>query len=110
MKKLSKSSVIIIVCTLLLAMFGCVMVYSASKHSALVNYSDEFFYLKTSSKGMNIDSYRETYKDNKLINTQLLRQDRYKVQNAIKVFGSKPRELINPSHSCDERNLQNLII
>ncbi len=47
MKKTAKiDSIIIIVCTLILVIFGCVMVYSASKYSAVVNYGDEFFYLK----------------------------------------------------------------
>ncbi len=41
-----KNSIIIIVCTLALAIFGCIMVYSASKYSAVVNYGDQFFYLK----------------------------------------------------------------
>ena len=41
-----KNSVIILVCTLALAIFGCIMVYSASKHSALLQYNNEFFYLK----------------------------------------------------------------
>ncbi len=41
-----QNSLVILFCTLLLAVFGCVMVYSASKYSALVNYGDQFFYLK----------------------------------------------------------------
>ena len=41
-----KNSYIILICTLALAIFGCIMVYSASKYSASVNYQDEFFYLK----------------------------------------------------------------
>ncbi len=41
-----KNSIIILICTLTLAIFGCIMVYSASKYSASVNYNDEFFYLK----------------------------------------------------------------
>lgn len=42
----SKNSLIILICTLTLAIFGCIMVYSASKYSATVNYGDQFFYLK----------------------------------------------------------------
>ncbi len=45
MKK-SKNSIIILVCTLALGIFGCIMVYSASKYSAVVHYDDQFFYLK----------------------------------------------------------------
>ncbi len=47
MKLLSrKNSIIIFACTFALAIFGCVMVYSASKHSAFHQYGDKFFYLK----------------------------------------------------------------
>lgn len=53
MKKLaSKNSVIIFCCTLFLVIFGCVMVYSASKYSATVNYNDQFFYLKKQILGV----------------------------------------------------------
>ena len=44
--KQSKSSIIILCCTVLLAVFGCIMVYSASKYSATVQYNNQFFYLK----------------------------------------------------------------
>ncbi|MBE5741246.1 MAG: putative lipid II flippase FtsW [Clostridiales bacterium] len=47
-----KNSLIILFCTLALAIFGCVMVYSASKYSATVNYGDEFFYLKKQILGV----------------------------------------------------------
>lgn len=40
-----KFSIIIIACTILLSIFGCIMVYSASKYSAMVNYGNRFFYL-----------------------------------------------------------------
>lgn len=40
------NSYIILICTLILTIFGCVMVYSASKYSATVQYNDQFFYLK----------------------------------------------------------------
>lgn len=53
-KTLNKDSLIIIICTLALVIFGCIMVYSASKYSALVNYSDEFFYLKKQIIGVAI--------------------------------------------------------
>lgn len=45
-KPASKNGAIIFICTFLLVTFGCVMVYSASKHSAELNYNDQFFYLK----------------------------------------------------------------
>ena len=50
--KLQKDSIIIIVCTVLLAVFGCIMVYSASKYSANVNYGNQFFYLKKQILGV----------------------------------------------------------
>lgn len=40
------NSYIILISTLILTIFGCVMVYSASKYSATVQYNDQFFYLK----------------------------------------------------------------
>ena len=53
MKKFaSKNSIIIFGCTLFLVTFGCVMVYSASKYSAIVNYNDQFFYLKKQVLGV----------------------------------------------------------
>jgi len=81
-----------------------------NQYSDKVMFDDEFFYLKTANKGMTVASYRETYFNNELISSQLLRQDKYKVQNAVKVFGSKPREVINPSHLYDAHSLQSWII
>jgi len=51
-KLLSKNSIIIFCCSLFLVCFGCVMVYSASKYSATVNYNDQFFYLKKQILGV----------------------------------------------------------
>ena len=44
-KKNRKNSIIIFLCTMFLVVFGCVMVYSASKHSAIQQYNNQFFYL-----------------------------------------------------------------
>lgn len=44
--KTKKNSIILIVCVLILSVFGCIMVYSASKYSASVQYNNQFFYLK----------------------------------------------------------------
>ena len=41
-----KNSIIIITCALALAIFGCIMVFSASKYSATVQYGNSTFYLK----------------------------------------------------------------
>ncbi len=46
LKHSRKNSIIVLCCTIILVVFGCVMVYSASKYSATVNYNNEFFYLK----------------------------------------------------------------
>ncbi len=46
-KKLSKTSIILVVCVLFLAIFGAVMVYSASSYSSQVNYGNsEYFLIK----------------------------------------------------------------
>lgn len=57
-----------------------------------VYYDDEYFYLKRGSKGMEIKTYRETYLNNQLITTELLRHDRFRVQNHVKIVGAKTRE------------------
>ena len=56
-----------------------------------VVFEDESFYLKKPSRGMEVKSYRETYQNGVLTNKQLLRYDKFKVQNAVKVFGTKKR-------------------
>ncbi len=56
-----------------------------------VIYEDESFYLKRASKGMDVKSYRECYKNGELIKKELLRTDKFKVQDAIKIYGSKKR-------------------
>ena len=45
MIKTYKNSIIIAVCTIILVATGVVMVYSASKYSADVNYGNKFFYM-----------------------------------------------------------------
>lgn len=62
------------------------------EHLDKVEFEDEFFYLKTASKGMEIKSFREKYVDGTLVEKELLRNDKFKVQNAIKVYGAKKRE------------------
>lgn len=61
------------------------------EHLDKVLYEDEFFYFKTGSKGMEIKSFREKYVNGELVNTEHLRHDKFKVQNAIKMFGIKKR-------------------
>ena len=62
-----------------------------NEYTDKVIYEDESFYLKKASKGMEVKSYRECYKNGVLVDKQLLRFDKYKVQNAVKVFGTKKR-------------------
>ena len=50
--KLRKNSIIITICAV--ALFGCVMVYSASKYSATVQYGNQYFYLKKQIMGVAI--------------------------------------------------------
>lgn len=46
MIKSNKYSIIIIICTVVLVAIGVVMVYSASKYSAELNYDNKFFYMR----------------------------------------------------------------
>ena len=61
------------------------------EHSDKVTYEDEYFYLKKGNRGMEIKSYREKYENNVLISKELLRHDKFKVQNSIKIYGSLKR-------------------
>ena len=45
MIKSRKNSIIIILCTIILVTTGIVMVYSASKYSAEINYGNKYFYM-----------------------------------------------------------------
>ncbi len=58
-----------------------------------VRYVDEYFYLKNSIRGMQVKSYRETYIDGEMVNKELLRFDKFKPQNAVKVYGVEERNL-----------------
>ena len=61
------------------------------EHLEKVKFEDEFFYLKNPSKGMEIKTYREKYENNHLISKELLRHDKFKVQNGIKIFGTEKK-------------------
>lgn len=69
-----------------------VFIDEQQEHIDKVKFEDEFFYLKKGNRGMEIKTYRETYVDNELISTELLRFDKFKVQNAIKIYGKEKRE------------------
>lgn len=63
----------------------------AGEYADRILYDDEYFYLKRGSRGMKIKSYRDEYKDGKLIEHKLIRTDRYNVENAVKIYGTKKR-------------------
>lgn len=77
-----------------------------NKYQDKVIYEDESFYLKKASKGMEIKSYRETYVDGQLTEKKLLRYDKFKVQNAVKIYGTKKRTESDASFNTD--NITNL--
>ena len=61
------------------------------EYSNKVTYEDEFFYLKIPTNGMEVKSYLEIYKNGILQQVSLLRFDKFKVQDGIKVYGIKKR-------------------
>ena len=63
----------------------------AQEYLDKVEYDDEYFYLRRGGRGMEVKSYREKYEGGKLVSRELLRDDKFKVQNAIKVYGTKKR-------------------
>lgn len=74
-----------------------IIIDTEQKYLDKVTYEDEYFYLKTATKGMKIKSFREKYVNNKLENKELLRNDTFTVQDAIIVYGSQKREIFTPS-------------
>ena len=70
-----------------------ILIDEKQEYISKVKYEDEYFYLKKASRGMDIKTYREKYEQGILVSTELLRHDKFKVQNAIKVYGSLKREL-----------------
>jgi len=73
-----------------------------NKYNDKVLYEDESFYLKKPSKGMEVKTYRKIYKNGELIEKQLLRFDKFIVQDAVKVFGTKKRT------ETDARSMENV--
>ena len=69
-----------------------VVVDTAQEYADKVLYDDESFYLKRGSKGMEIKSFRDKYINGEFVSRETLRFDKFKVQNAIKVYGAKKRE------------------
>lgn len=69
-----------------------VLIDDKQEYTDKVLYEDEFFYLKKANRGMEIKSYREKYENNQLISKELLRHDKYHVQDSVKIYGTKKRE------------------
>lgn len=57
-----------------------------------VKYEDESFYLKRAKEGFYVKSFRETYFNNQLIKTELLRTDKYNSQQGVKIVGAEKRD------------------
>ena len=74
------------------------------EHLDKIKFNDEFFYLKKPAKGMEIKTYREKYQGNQLLSKELLRHDKFKVQNGIKVYGTEFR------NSYKETSLLNNVV
>lgn len=51
-EKISKTSIILAMCVLILCVLGCVMVFSASSYSAQKNYGNEYFFLTKQIAGV----------------------------------------------------------
>ena len=51
-KKIDKNALILIICVLILSIFGCIMVYSASSYSAIKHYNNEYFFLSKQIVGV----------------------------------------------------------
>lgn len=62
------------------------------KYIDRVEFADESFYLKTAHDGYTVKSFRDFYRDGVLVESQLLRTDKYPPQNAIRVFGAQVRD------------------
>ena len=69
-----------------------ILIDEKQEHLDKIRFEDEYFYLKKANKGMEIKSYREKYENNELVSKELIRHDKFKVQNAIKVFGIQKRD------------------
>ena len=78
------------------------------EYSDKVNFDDEYFYLKKASKGMEIKSYREKFVNGQSVGKELLRFDKFKVQNAVKVYGIKKRtETVREFNFFDSLDIYN---
>ena len=78
------------------------------EYSDKVNFDDEYFYLKRASRGMEIKSYREKFINGQSVEKELLRYDKFKVQNAVKVYGIKKRtETVRKFNLFDSLDIYN---
>lgn len=70
-----------------------VIIDHEKKYIDKVQFTDESFYLKKARNGYTVKSFRETYLNGKLQKRELLRTDKYKPQNAVKIVGSIEKDL-----------------
>lgn len=69
-----------------------IKVDTEQKYLDKVVYDDEFFYEKKASQGMKVNSYRLEYVLGKITKKELLRTDIFTPIDAVKIYGSIPRE------------------
>lgn len=79
-----------------------ILIDEKKEHIDKVKYEDECFFLKSPQKGMEIKTYREKYVDNILVSKELLRHDKFKVQNAVKVYGTEKRNTQEQEKSTEQ--------
>lgn len=73
------------------------------EHTDKVIYNDEYFYLKTASRGLEIQTFRNKLENGVVVSSKKLRTDKYPVQNSIKIYGAKERTI--PFDSSDKHSL-----
>ena len=72
-----------------------VIIDTTGEYADKVFYEDESYYIKKAIRGMEVKSYRQCYLDGQLVETKLIRYDKFKVQNSIKVCGAHKRQTQN---------------
>lgn len=67
---------------------------TAGEYSNKVQFEDESFVAKKGCPGMEVKSFRQKYENGILVDTELLRFDKFKAQNSVVVFGTKKRPTV----------------
>lgn len=66
---------------------------TTGEYADKVVFKDQSFVLKKGTRGMEVKSFRQKYIDGVLVDTELLRFDKYKSINSVVVYGAKDRPL-----------------